>query len=264
MNPNRGYQMSVCIGSYMVYILIYRNENTVAMLARDRWLFIFYFFTVFWIHKFAHWSHTLKEAWRWLWKETECLEALKGTHRGKSGVVEKINRVHVFISFVDGSKERTPPSSLKVIGPVAGRFSSVTEPREKTSGPKPNLVDSRNLDNFRSLSIDLITEMLAQGLSLSKYANKELKSTFKNLEAQVQGIHQTSLEGLWKRGVADWNLNRDPMSRIWWRRLLRTRIRCASFIENVDVLNATTFCLFLVWYWVAYNQNSECVWYGTD
>ena len=45
------------------------------------------------------------------------------------------------------------------------------------------------------MSIDLITEMLAQGLSLSKDPNKDLKNTLKNLEARVQEIHQRPLEG---------------------------------------------------------------------
>ena len=42
------------------------------------------------------------------------IEVLKGKHKGKTGVIEKIHAVYVTILFENGSSGRTLPSSLKV------------------------------------------------------------------------------------------------------------------------------------------------------
>ena len=96
------------------------------------------------------------------------IEVLKGKHKGKTGVIEKIHAVYVTILFENGSSGRTLPSSLKV----------TVVPFESTEAVR----DFEGIDAYRSLSIELMTTMIAQGLSLAENPDDELKKVINHLE----------------------------------------------------------------------------------
>lgn len=103
---------------------------------------------------------------------------LKGTHKNKTGVVTKVHRVMVSIRFSDGDLGRTLPSSLKIIA----------IPSVDTVASSPSLFG--DLEKYRALSVEVLAEMLAQGLALSDKSEEATTGVNTFLRARVKEIRQ--------------------------------------------------------------------------
>ena len=103
------------------------------------------------------------------------VEVLKGKHKGKTGVIEKIHAVYVTILFENG----TLPSSLKV----------TVVPFESTEAVR----DFEGIDAYRSLSIELMTTMIAQGLSLTENLDDGLEKVINHLKNRLVKMKATRM-----------------------------------------------------------------------
>ncbi len=99
------------------------------------------------------------------------VKVFKGTHQLKSGVIVKVHRVCVSIRFNDGSKGKTLPSSLRITTPIV---ESVPNAEESRNNAAQGSSSPGNLEDYRSTSVDVLTELLAQGLALSDQPDEQL------------------------------------------------------------------------------------------
>ena len=119
----------------------------------------------------------------------DVVTVMKGTHKGKTGKVTKILRVFINIQFEHGSAGRTLPSSVKMNKPEI-------EASDKEVGKKHievtvNERSDNALENYRELSVAVLTEMLAQGMALSgKQSEKQLEIEMKTLFDRIKEIRR--------------------------------------------------------------------------
>ena len=116
---------------------------------------------------------------------------LKGTHRDKTGIVTKVLRVFVNIQFDDGTKGRTLPSSIKIMEKPKDAVSD-----DELENPSADIMvngktDDAVLENYRVMSVAMLTEMLAQGMALlGQQSEKQLAREMLNLQERIQEIRR--------------------------------------------------------------------------
>ena len=116
---------------------------------------------------------------------------LKGTHRNKTGIVMKVLRVFVNIQFDDGTKGRTLPSSIKIMEKPKDAVSD-----DELENPSADIMvngktDDAVLENYRVMSVAMLTEMLAQGMALlGQQSEKQLAREMLNLQERIQEIRR--------------------------------------------------------------------------
>ena len=116
---------------------------------------------------------------------------LKGTHRNKTGTVTKVLRVlFVNIQFDDESTGRTLPSSIKIMRKPEVAVSD----DELEKKPSEVMVTGKTddaLDNYRVMSVAMLTEMLAQGMArLGQQSEKQLAKDMLNLQEHIKEIRR--------------------------------------------------------------------------
>ncbi len=115
------------------------------------------------------------------------VEVFKGTHQLKSGMIVKAHRVCASIRFNDGSKGKTLPSSLRITTPIV---ESVPNAEESRNNAAQGSSSPGNLEEYRSISVDVLTELLAQGLALSEQHDEQLSQRMNNLRGRVLEIRR--------------------------------------------------------------------------
>jgi len=107
------------------------------------------------------------------------VEVLKGKHKGKTGVIEKIHAVYVTILFVNGTSGRTLPSSIKIT------VATLSSPKAER--------DFEGVDAYRVLSIDLMTSLIVQGISLTEDPETELEQVINLLKYRLVKMKATRM-----------------------------------------------------------------------
>jgi hypothetical protein len=174
---SRGYEMSVLFFGKFTCVKI-RIENTVAMLARESAN------VVCQQHCSKEYTTLHVEGKMKMVERGDHVRAFKGAHQGKFGVIEKVHRVFVSIRFSDGSHGKTLPSFVTITVP------SVEVIEEDKEEDTAFLRRSRNLEEYRSTSVEMLAEMLAQGLALSNRSEEDLKKELNALQVRVGEIRQ--------------------------------------------------------------------------
>lgn len=115
------------------------------------------------------------------------VDVWKGTHKGKTGVIIKIHRVYVSIRFLDGSEGKTLPSSVRIINHATV---PIVEVEQEERVPHHVYDRTHDLERFRDMSIEVITEMMAQGMALSDHTELELEQELIVLKRRIQDIRR--------------------------------------------------------------------------
>ena len=113
------------------------------------------------------------------------VEVQQGKHQGKIGVIITIHKVYITIRFNNGKEGRTLPSSVRVI-------SNPTTPIVEDEETIPVVIESpaRDVEEYRVMTVAMLTELLAQGLALSKHSDEQLGQELRSMQVRIQELRR--------------------------------------------------------------------------
>ena len=115
------------------------------------------------------------------------VEVQKGKHQGKVGVIVTVHKVYIItIRFTNGKEGRTLPSSVRVIS------NSTRTPIVEDEETIPIVIESpaRDTEEYRVMTVAMLTELLAQGLALSKHSDEQLEQELKSMQVRIRELRR--------------------------------------------------------------------------